>query len=55
MTPNFCIKNININEVGFNNIDLFFKFKDSCERIEIKNAVVCFNWDIYIVKLVKNL
>ena len=55
MAPNFCIKDININEIGFNQIDLFFQFKDSCERLQIKHAVVYFNWDFNIVKLVKNL
>ena len=55
MAPNFCIKDININEIGFNQIDLFFQFKDSCERIEIKQIAVDFDWDFYIVKLVKNL
>ena len=55
ITPNLSIKDIDKNEIGFNQIDLFFQLKDSCERIEIKQIVVDFDWDFYIVKLVKNL
>ena len=55
ITPNLGIKDININEVGFNQIDLFSQLEDSCERIEIKQIAVDFDWDFYIVKLVKNL
>ena len=55
ITPNLSIKDIDINEIGFNQIDLFSQLEDSCERIKIKQIVVDFDWDLNIIKLVKNL